>query len=69
MMTTTAHAHNDKILLNGWLNAVNAHISQRRVARGTAGRPKRNRAREAARREARQLFREYELDLALSRVY
>gem|GEM_PF-3273881 len=51
--------------LNSWLTNINGEIASIRRHRLAAPRPKRNRARERARREARQLFREYELDQAI----
>ena len=55
----------DALNLNSWLSVVNDHLDRRRVDRATAPRPKRNRERERARREARQLFRDYYDELAL----
>jgi hypothetical protein len=52
--------------LNKWLDTVHAHIERRRVERTALPRPKRNRERERARREARQLFRDYYADRAAS---
>lgn len=55
-------------LLDTWLDSVNAHLSIRRLhARATPG-PRRNRERERARREARQLFAEYYADLAVDQA-
>lgn len=51
--------------LHTWLRTVHSFIGQRRVDRGALPRPKRNRERERARREARQLFREYYAELAV----
>ncbi|MBI4817346.1 MAG: hypothetical protein HY791_13870 [Deltaproteobacteria bacterium] len=51
--------------LDSWLRAVNTHIEKRKVERQALPRQPRNRDRERARREARQLFREYEQELAL----
>jgi hypothetical protein len=48
--------------LNNWLSEVRGFIDQRRVERVAMPKPKRNRERERARREARQLFREYQAE-------
>ncbi len=55
----------DPQTLSSWLNVVNDHLDRRRVDRSATPRPKRNRDRERARREARQLFRDYYAELAL----
>jgi len=55
---------NSSAPLNSWLANVNQHLDQRRTDRSALPRTKRNRERERARREARQLFREYEMELA-----
>lgn len=55
----------DPQTLSSWLNVVNDHLDRRRVDRSSTPRPKRNRDRERARREARQLFRDYYAELAL----
>lgn len=58
------HQRSDsKVNLNGWLSQVHSHLEQRRAERTTLPRPKRNRERERARREARQLFLDYYADL------
>jgi hypothetical protein len=51
--------------LKTWLSTVSDHLDQRRVDKQALPRPKRNRERERARREARQLFRDYYDELAL----
>lgn len=51
--------------LNTWLQTVHKHLEFRRTERLTAPRPSRNRERERARREARQLFLEYYRETAL----
>ncbi|MCK6549023.1 hypothetical protein L6R52_24470 [Myxococcota bacterium] len=51
--------------LQAWLSNVNQHISTRRIEMKSLPRPKRNRERERARREARQLFAEYYAERAL----
>ena len=56
---------NSPTSLRSWLSNINGEIAAIRRHRLAAPRPKRNRARERARREARQLFREYELDQAI----
>ncbi|MFO0725014.1 MAG: hypothetical protein U1E65_14640 [Myxococcota bacterium] len=48
-----------------WLSVVSDHLDQRRMDKRSLPRPKRNRERERARREARQLFRDYYAELAL----
>jgi hypothetical protein len=54
--------------LSTWLDAVSDHLTVRRMEQRNLPRPKRNRDRERARREARQLFAQYyqkrALDLA-----
>lgn len=52
--------------LSSWLTTVHSHLEQRRVERSSMPRPKRNRERERARREARQLFREFYAERALN---
>ncbi|HJL41358.1 MAG TPA: hypothetical protein RMG48_08630 [Myxococcales bacterium LLY-WYZ-16_1] len=53
-------------MLNSWLKAVNTHLEVRRMEVRASPRPKRNRAREKARREARQLFAEHYANLAIA---
>ncbi len=55
-------------LLSDWLSAVNSHLALRRTAVRSTPRPKRNRERERARREARQLFAMYYQEIALARA-
>lgn len=55
----------DPKTLHSWLSVVNDHLDRRRVDRSTVARPKRNRDRERARREARALFRDYYTELGL----
>lgn len=52
--------------LDNWLKAVNSHLAVRRLESQTAPRPKRNRERERARREARQLFAQYYQERAIA---
>ncbi len=54
--------------IDSWLDAVSNHISVRRQTLQDRPRPKRNREREKARRQARQLFAEYYADLAVEQV-
>ena len=54
--------------LSKWLNAVSTHLDARRTERRAAPKPQRNRERERARREARQLFREYDLERTVGTV-
>ena len=54
--------------LNTWLRSVSTHIDARREERLVQPKPKRNRARERARREARVLMREYKFGLLLQDV-
>lgn len=61
----TRNTTTDTKSLSSWLNVVNDHLDRRRVDRASVPRPKRNRDRERARREARQLFRDYYAELAL----
>lgn len=63
-MTTSATTHAPDVL-NNWLKAVSNHLEYRRVEGQARPRPKRNRERERARREARQLFAEYQAELAI----
>jgi hypothetical protein len=51
--------------LRTWLEAVNDHLTVRKMEMRTIPRPKRNRDRERARREARQLFAQYYAERAL----
>lgn len=55
-----------KNALNSWLSEINREIDGIRRHRLASPRPTRDRARERARREARQLFRDYEIDRALA---
>lgn len=55
-----------KTTLSSWLQAVNSHLEVRREEVRAQPSPKRNRAREKARREARQLFAQYHAHLAIS---
>ncbi len=48
-----------QIVLKSWLDEVKDHLTVRRLESRTVPRPKRNRERERARREARQLFAQY----------
>jgi hypothetical protein len=52
--------------LNGWLKTVSTELSIRRIEARATPRPKRNREREKARREARQLFASYYAERAVS---
>ncbi len=52
--------------LHTWLRGVSSELSIRRIEARSTPRPKRNRERERARREARQLFVEYYADRALN---
>ncbi len=54
--------------LNSWLSSVSNQLDGFRQQRRATPRPKRNRARERARREARQMFRDEELRIALQDV-
>lgn len=57
--------------LNSWLRAVSSELEQLRGTHVLGARPnqkQRNRAREKARREARQLFAEYERELFLGQL-
>ncbi len=63
MMTATA---NQEVTLNRWLKAVNTHLHVRRAEIQALPRPKRNRERERARREARQLFAQFYADQAVN---
>jgi hypothetical protein len=49
----------DDPTLHTWLDTIHGFITQRRHERIALPKPKRNRERERARREARQLFREF----------
>ncbi|MEM1025557.1 MAG: hypothetical protein AAGD10_15945 [Myxococcota bacterium] len=51
--------------IDNWLDAISNHITVRRQTLQDRPRPKRNREREKARRQARQLFAEYYADLAV----
>ena len=53
-------------VLDAWFQAVNSHLAVRRLETRNLPRPKRNRERERARRQARQLFAEYYRDLAVA---
>lgn len=53
-------------LLSSWLETVSAHIQMRRFETRTPVRASRNRERERARREARQLFATYHADRAMA---
>ncbi len=64
MMTQTTTA-NPNSTLNSWLKAVNTHLAVRRIETKATPRPKRNRERERARREARQLFAQYYQERAI----
>lgn len=63
-----AHINQNPAMLNSWLKAVNTHLEVRRSEVRSTPRPKRNRARERARREARQLFAEHYANLAIARA-
>lgn len=63
-MTTTATHTNPT--LDNWLQAVNNHLAVRRIETSATPRPKRNRERERARREARQLFAQYYQERAIA---
>ncbi|MEQ8572254.1 MAG: hypothetical protein RMA76_45455 [Deltaproteobacteria bacterium] len=52
--------------LDSWLKAVNSHLAVRRLETQATPRPKRNRERERARREARQLFAQYYQERAIA---
>ena len=52
-------------VLRSWLQNVHQHLEVRRSERQAAPRPKRNRDRERARREARQLFVQYYQETAM----
>ncbi|MGF1509425.1 MAG: hypothetical protein ACFB9M_07980 [Myxococcota bacterium] len=54
-----------KQFFNSWLDAVNTHLSVRRMEVAQSPKPSRNREREKARRQARQLFAEYYADRAI----
>jgi len=54
-----------ELMLDGWLRSVNTHMRSAREDRSTEPRPQRNRARERARREAKRLFRDHEMRIAL----
>jgi hypothetical protein len=55
-----------KKTLHSWLDAVNDHLTVRRSEMRSIPRPKRNRERERARREARQLFAQYYQEHAIN---
>lgn len=52
--------------LHGWLKTVSTELSIRRIEARATPRPKRNREREKARREARQLFQSYYQEVAVA---
>lgn len=52
--------------LHTWLKGVSSELSIRRIEARATPRPKRNREREKARREARQLFAEFYAERAIS---
>jgi hypothetical protein len=54
-----------KQTLSTWLKSVNNHLEVRRTEQRAVPRPKRNRERERARREARQLFVQYYAEHAI----
>jgi hypothetical protein len=56
---------NEARFYDSWLGAVNAHLSVRRLHAAAMPKPRRNREREKARRQARQLFAEYYADRAI----
>jgi hypothetical protein len=60
------HSNGKDTTLSAWLTAVNAHLDVRRTELQATPRPKRNRERERARREARQLFAQFDADRALA---
>jgi hypothetical protein len=62
---TTPRTLDKNEVLDAWLSAVSSHLAVRRVEGRGQARPKRNRERERARREARLLFAEYYRDLAV----
>lgn len=64
-MMRTQHTTAGNLNLNSWLESVSNQLDNCRAERRSMPRPKRNRARERARREARQMFRDYELSIAL----
>jgi hypothetical protein len=51
--------------LHGWLKTVSTELTVRRIEQRATPRPKRNREREKARREARQLFNAYYAERAV----
>jgi hypothetical protein len=51
--------------LKSWLSQVNGQLQVRRVETQGVSRPKRNRDRERARREARALFSEFYAEMAI----
>ena len=53
------------VALHSWLDNIQGEIQSIKRHRIAMPRPARNRSREKARREARRLFREYELDCDL----
>jgi len=55
-----------KKTLHSWLDGVKDHLTVRRSEMRSIPRPKRNRERERARREARQLFAQYYQENALN---
>ena len=55
----------DKTTLSSWLKTVSVELQVRRDESRALPRPKRNRERERARREARQLFQAYYAERAL----
>lgn len=57
--------HEERATLSTWLSAVSQHLEVRRAELRTLPKPARNREREKARRQARQLFAEYERDCAI----
>lgn len=65
-MMTTATESNPNPTLDNWLKAVSSHLAVRRMEQHAAPRPKRNRERERARREARQLFAQYYQERAIA---
>jgi hypothetical protein len=65
MMQTGPEKKKSLTSLTHWLDAVNDHLTVRRTENRTIPRPKRNRERERARREARQLFVQYYTEKAV----
>lgn len=65
MMSNSA-TPNKAVVLDAWLDAVSSHLAVRKLEARCATRVARNRDRERARREARQLFADYYREIAIA---